>query len=106
MLHEQPPSKSTKPATADTEKDAPKASPFRRRPWKSAPALTMEEIQAAVDPTAYPPLLNVHQAASLLQMSHHTVYKLAGDKRFAGATARGKPLRFWRDRLLQLFFNR
>lgn len=78
----------------------------RKRPWKSPPALSAEEIQAAVDPAVFPPLLTVHQAAALLQMSHHTLYKVAGDRRYAGAVARGKPLRFWRDRLLQLFFAR
>lgn len=84
----------------------PKARSVRGRPWKSPPTLTTEEIQAAVDPASFPPLLTVRQAAALLQMSHHTLYKLAGDRRYAAAAARGKPLRFWRDRLLQIFFAR
>lgn len=62
------------------------------------------EIRAAIDPSVYPPILDVHQAAALLGLSHHTIYKAVSEGRFKGASTRGKPLRFWRDRLIQIFF--
>jgi predicted DNA-binding transcriptional regulator AlpA len=74
-----------------------------RRDLDAAP--TSAEIQSAVDATTYPPILDVHQAAALLQVSIHTVYRAVSEGRFKTAVRRGKPLRFWRDRLIAEFFG-
>ncbi|MFN0011720.1 MAG: helix-turn-helix transcriptional regulator [Phycisphaerales bacterium] len=64
-----------------------------------------EEILASIDPAVFPPILTVHQAAALLQLSPHTIYGAVSDGRFKVSVRRGKPLRFWRDRLIQEFFR-
>ena len=68
-------------------------------------APTTGEIHSAVDGSAFPPILDVHQAAALLQVSIHTVYRAVSEGRFKTAVRRGKPLRFWRDRLISEFFG-
>lgn len=82
--------------------------PTRLRPSRalagSNPALGEEEIRSAIDPAVYPPIMDVHQAAALFGLSHHTIYKAVSEGRFRGAVHRGKPLRFWRDRLIRAFF--
>jgi excisionase family DNA binding protein len=65
-----------------------------------------EEIQAAINPAIFPPILTVHQAATLLQVSIRTLYRAVSEGRYKAAVRRGRPLRFWRDRLIQAFFER
>lgn len=77
-----------------------------RRPWKPPTPPTVDEIHAALDSSAFPPILTVHQAAALLQVSHHTIYKAVSEGRYKDSVRRGKPLRFWRDRLVRLFFSK
>lgn len=65
--------------------------------------LSAEEIAAAIDRDKFPPILNVDQAAALLQLSKHTVYRAVSEGRFRSAVRRNRPLRFWRDRLVATF---
>jgi hypothetical protein len=83
--------------------DAPNPIPFRR-PWKTPKALPPEEVQAAMEHSGIPPIMTVDQAAALLQLTPATVYKAVSEDRFKDAVRRGKPLRFWRDRLVSEFF--
>ncbi len=66
--------------------------------------LTPGELAAAIDVQKFPPILTVHQAAELLQISHHTLYRAVSQGKYRDAVRRGKPLRFWRDRLVIAFF--
>ncbi len=74
-----------------------------RRSGSSAP--DVNEIHSAINAEIYPPILTVRQAAALLQVSHHTLYRAVSEGRFKSAVRRGKPLRSWRDRLIQAFFS-
>ncbi|MCC6970567.1 MAG: helix-turn-helix domain-containing protein [Phycisphaerales bacterium] len=82
------------------------ASQTQRQASRLAAAPSADEILAAIDGSRYPPILTVHQVAELLQLSVHTVYKGVSEGRYRGAVKRGKPLRFWRDRVIQVFFGR
>jgi hypothetical protein len=54
----------------------------------------------------YPPILSVHQAAQLLQVSPHTIYAWSSQGFLKGCGRRiGKHLRFFRDRLVSKVFN-
>ena len=66
--------------------------------------ITPDEIALAVDPQQYPPILTPDQAAALLQVSRCTVYRWSSEGRYKSAIRRGRPLRFFRDRLVQAFF--
>jgi excisionase family DNA binding protein len=72
--------------------------------------LSAEEIHRVFsDPKwaeAYPPILTVDQAASLLGVPKATIYDWSSRGRFSGCARRlGKHLRFFRDRLLLQVFN-
>jgi hypothetical protein len=43
------------------------------------------------------------EAAGLLRLKVSTLYRHVSEGRYGGAVKRGKPLRFWRDRLIQEF---
>lgn len=79
--------------------------PARPRPSRPPHPPTAEEIQRAIDPAAFPPILTPEQAAKLLQVALNTLYKSVSEGRYREAVRRGKPLRFWRDRLIQSFFR-
>ena len=66
--------------------------------------LTSEEIARSIDPKQFPAILTPDQASSLLQIAKTTLYRKTSEGSFRSAVRRGKPLRFWRDRLLMLFF--
>jgi len=53
----------------------------------------------------YPPILTVHQAARMLQVSPSTLYSSVSRGRYKHATKRGNPLRFNRDVLVREFFK-
>lgn len=54
----------------------------------------------------YPPILSPSQLAELLGYSVSTVYAWVSAGRFDGCfRRRGKHLRFWRDCVVDLFFN-
>jgi len=63
-----------------------------------------DEIHAAIDAERFPPVMTPDQAADLLQVSKHTVYRYVSDGRLKRSVRRGRPLRFWRDRLISEFF--
>ncbi len=65
--------------------------------------LTVAEIIQAVDPVKLPPILTPQEAAQLLRLKVSTLYRHASEGRYGSAIKRGKPLRFWRDRLVQEF---
>ena len=52
-----------------------------------------------------PPILTPPEAATLLRIKVATLYRHVSEGRYAGAVRRGKPLRFWRDRLVQEFMQ-
>jgi hypothetical protein len=67
--------------------------------------LTQQEITSAIEPSALPPILTPQEAAGLLRLKLSTLYRHACEGRYSGAVKRGKPLRFWRDRLIQEFMR-
>jgi len=66
--------------------------------------LSIAEIIQAVD-AALPPILTPEEAAGLLRIKLSTLYRHASEGRYGSAIKRGKPLRFWRDRLIQEFMT-
>jgi hypothetical protein len=67
--------------------------------------LTQPEIISTMEGTEWPPILTPTEAAQLLRLKISTLYRHACEGRYAGAIKRGKPLRFWRDRLIQEFMR-
>ena len=67
--------------------------------------LTRDEISASIDGDRYPPILTPKQAAELLQVSLPTIYRWSSEDRYSLAIRRGRPLRIWRDRLIEQFFS-
>ena len=63
--------------------------------------LTQQEIDASLH--QYPPILTPEEAARLLQLKISTLYRHISEGRYGAAVKRGKPIRFWRDRLIQDF---
>ena len=65
--------------------------------------LTQTELSAAL--ADKPPVLTPDEAADLLRLKVSTLYRHVSEGRYSGAVKRGKPLRFWRDRLVQEFMR-
>jgi predicted site-specific integrase-resolvase len=63
--------------------------------------LTQSELETAL--SGFPPVLTPLEAARLLQIRVSTLYRHVSEGRYNGAVKRGKPLRFWRNRLIQEF---
>jgi excisionase family DNA binding protein len=63
--------------------------------------LTQPELEGSL--RELPPILTPEEAASLLRLKLSTLYRHVSEGRYNGAVKRGKPLRFWRDRLVQEF---
>jgi excisionase family DNA binding protein len=63
--------------------------------------LTQIEIDAALKD--FSPVLTLAEAAALLRIKISTLYRHVSEGRYGAAVKRGKPLRFWRDRLVQEF---
>ena len=63
--------------------------------------LTQAELEAALD--NLPPVMTPIEAAMLLRLKLSTLYRHVSEGKYGGAVKRGKPLRFWRDRLVQEF---
>ena len=59
----------------------------------------------AVGVAEYPPILTPEEAAGLLRLKLSTVYRHVSEGRYNSAVKRGKPLRFWRDRLIKEFMR-
>ena len=67
--------------------------------------LTKKEVTMALEPTGLPPILTVEEAAQLVRLQVSTLYRHVSEGRYRPAVKRGKPLRFWRDRLVQEFMR-
>ena len=65
--------------------------------------LTQGELDPAL--ANVPPVLTPQEAANLLRIKVSTLYRHVCEGRYGSAVKRGKPLRFWRDRLVQEFMR-
>lgn len=65
--------------------------------------LTQVELESALKDL--PPVLMPDEAARMLRLKLSTLYRHVSEGRYGGAVKRGKPLRFWRDRLVQEFMR-
>ena len=63
--------------------------------------LTQAELEAALN--NLPPVMTPIEAAMLLRLKLSTLYRHVSEGKYSSAVKRGKPLRFWRDRLVQEF---
>jgi excisionase family DNA binding protein len=63
--------------------------------------LTQIELNTALNDL--PPVLTPEEAAKVLRIRVSTLYRHVSEGRYGSAVKRGKPLRFWRDRLVQEF---
>lgn len=67
--------------------------------------LATKEIADALEGSDWPPILTLEEAALLLRLKPSTLYRHISEGRYASAVKRGKPVRFWRDRLIQEFMR-
>lgn len=65
--------------------------------------LTLQEMETALN--GYPPILVPDEAAGLLRIKTTTLYRHISEGKYRKSVKRGKPLRFWRDRLVQEFMG-
>jgi len=65
--------------------------------------LTQLELDSAL--SDLPPIMTPREAADLLRLKLSTLYRHVSEGRYHQAVRRGKPLRFWRDRLVQEFMR-
>ena len=63
--------------------------------------LTQHEMDCALH--QYQPILTPEEAAGLLRLKISTLYRHLSEGKYSKAVKRGKPVRFWRDRLIQDF---
>lgn len=65
--------------------------------------LTLDDIRDAfaVPAQQFPPILSLAEAASLVKLRPQTLKRKVSEGSYAACVVRGKPLRFWRDRLVQ-----
>jgi len=63
--------------------------------------LTQTELEAALNDL--PPVMTPVEAAMLLRLKLSTLYRHVSEGKYSSSVKRGKPLRFWRDRLVQEF---
>lgn len=68
--------------------------------------LTIAEIRGAFEGAGPPPILSPQQLGKAIGISPKTIYQWIAQGRFDGTFRhRGKHIRLWRDRAIQLFFN-
>jgi hypothetical protein len=64
--------------------------------------LSQDDIrQAFAVPAVVPPILSLAEAAALVKLLPQTLKRKVSEGLYAKSVVRGKPLRFWRDRLVQ-----
>lgn len=68
--------------------------------------ISVAEIQTAFDRQGVPPILSLEEAAKIIKLMPSTVKRKASEGYFKGCVSRGKPLRFWRDRLIDRVMNK
>jgi predicted DNA-binding transcriptional regulator AlpA len=74
----------------------------RKKPLKQS------EIQAAFsnENNKFPEIISPEQLGQLLGIAVKTIYEWIAKGRFDGAfRKRGKGIRFWRDRAIEIYFN-
>jgi hypothetical protein len=63
--------------------------------------LTENDIRSAFAvPAIVPPILSLDQAAEVVKLRPQTLKRKVSEGLYAKSVVRGKPLRFWRDRLV------
>ena len=67
--------------------------------------LTMPEISGTLEGGNWPAILTPNEAARLMRIKLSTLYRHVSEGRYGSSVKRGKPLRFWRDRLVQEFMQ-
>jgi hypothetical protein len=70
--------------------------------------LTLDEVQQAFSPlqNKYKPILSLEEAAELIGYTPGTLKKKLSEGSFVNSATRGKPVLFWRDRLILEAMNR
>ena len=66
-------------------------------------SLSSEELDSGIG--SFPPLLTVDEAARLLRVSKSTLYGQVSRGKYRDAVKRGRPLVFYRDRLVRDYFR-
>lgn len=62
---------------------------------------TADEIRTAyAAPAVVPPILSLNEAAEMVKLRPQTLKRKVSEGLYAKSVVRGKPLRFWRDRLV------
>jgi hypothetical protein len=79
--------------------------PSSKPETRPAQKITMAEIAAVCDRANLPPILDLGEAAKLIKLKASTLRRKVSEGAFKGCVARGKPLRFWRDRLVYQVMN-
>jgi hypothetical protein len=65
------------------------------------PPLSHEDIRSAFStPAVVPPILSLGEAAHLVKLRPQTLKRKVSEGLYGKSVVRGKPLRFWRDRLV------
>ena len=83
---------------------ASKASVIQTGPYSdtSFVPLSEQDIRASFAvPAVVPPILSLTEAADLVKLRPQTLKRKVSEGLYAKSVVRGKPLRFWRDRLVQ-----
>jgi hypothetical protein len=63
--------------------------------------LTLADIREAFGvPALIPPILSLSEAANLVKLRPQTLKRKVSEGLYCHSVVRGKPLRFWRDRLV------
>lgn len=69
--------------------------------------LSHDEIQKSLSMESVPPILSTKDLADFLRVPIKTVYVWVGAGHFDGSfRRRGKRLLFWRDRVIEIIFNK
>lgn len=74
-----------------------------RGPLVPAAQIHLSDIRKAFEPISkdYPPVLSLDQAAAIAGVADSTLKRHVSEGRYKDSVARGKPLRFWRDKFVQ-----
>jgi hypothetical protein len=64
------------------------------------PLTPIDIREAFAVPATIPPILSLSEAAGLVKLRPQTLKRKVSEGLYAKSVVRGKPLRFWRDRLV------
>ncbi|MGC4033119.1 MAG: hypothetical protein QM754_15560 [Tepidisphaeraceae bacterium] len=65
-----------------------------------APLTATDVREAFAVPATHPPILSLEEAAELVKLRPQTLKRKVSEGLYSTSVVRGKPLRFWRDRLV------